>query len=168
MLQPQALLFPRCLQRLGMSAFILMCYRINGHYKTHLETSLSKHWWHCWATARGNVNINIPTSLFKRLKGNSALYCWDFERVRLTDLDLEPTSKFKQIPFTIWSSVSHQWCLDRDCKLVFSTLCLSLPQHPPQPGGGKPETELLTFHSLSFQDGVKCGLRTLGGTTLTM
>lgn len=25
---------------------ILMCYRIDGHYKTLLETSLGKHWWH--------------------------------------------------------------------------------------------------------------------------
>lgn len=56
------------------------------------ETSPSKHWWCCWSTAYRNVNFNVFTSLFKRLKKDRAWYCWDFGKASLKDLDRLMTS----------------------------------------------------------------------------
>lgn len=78
--------------------------------------------------AHRNVNFKVFTSLFKRLKKNRALYCWDFEKASLKDLDrLMSSSKHPSLSDPVFPDWSGKFSLPHSIYLF--------PQHLPHPCG---------------------------------
>lgn len=105
-----------------------MRYRNSIHIIKLSETSPSKQWWRRWPTAHRNVNFSVFTSLSKRLKENRALYCWDFEKASLKDLDqLMSSSKHPSPSDPVFPGRGGKRRLPH-CIYLF-------PQHLPHPRG---------------------------------